>query len=405
MYRSKTCFRWFIIFAALGSLLLSSGCGGNGDGEGGGSEVVYLSIFNAYPGSNSLDLYGPAGTITTGLGFGERTDEPIAVDRNLGSDFTLLLDGAPQEFDIQEQLFSLYPQETATFMLTRREDSTAQTKVFRHQQSISPSCRLVPDNSLALTSDPISTYAFILGWNFEGMSEFANHDEQREQDYIDANDIEIPGDIQAERDELFDGIPDHPFFALTPIEDEEGPSGTLSFVWLGPEDRIDPPRVSFEDGSLFTYPNSSEYIDCLAQEVEGQDVDDGDPVVIEEDSDCGQPETYDLTLYEPATDFPGEYIYYYPELLGNSPSDENACSIDLRIYSDFDNIFEGEHGHDGYNENTRVDVSAEFGVSDHFFFSLYGRPAQDPQIEQWTASQIDDGVPGFQDMADYPSNN
>ena len=402
MYRFKTCCQWFIVLAALGALL-SFGCGGNGDGDS--TEVVYMSVFNAYPGSTSLDLYGPSGTITTGLGFGERTAEPVAVDRNLGSDFMLILDGAPQDFEIEEQVYSLYPQETATFMITRRDDAAAQSKLFRHQQSISPSCRIVPDNSLALTNDPISTYAFIVGWDFEGMVDVSEHDEDAEQDFIDRENIDLPQQIQDRRDRLFAGIPDHPYFVFVPLEDDESASGTLEYVWIGPEDRVDPPYVDFEEGSIFTHPNSREYIECLEDEIEGQEPEDGDPIVIDEESDCGMQREYELQLYEPAMDTPTGWIYYYPETVGNTLSDEDACSADVRIFSDFDNIFEGDHGYDGYENNVRVDISVESDVSEYFFFSLYGRPAQDPRIEKWRSSQIEEAGDGFVDMDDYPAAN
>jgi len=73
---------------ALVALLASAGCGGNSNG----GEFVWLQVVNGYPGSQSASVYGPSGTIASNLEFGQRTDEFIRVNRNLGTEIQIVLE-------------------------------------------------------------------------------------------------------------------------------------------------------------------------------------------------------------------------------------------------------------------------------------------------------------------------
>ncbi len=385
----KRSFKGFLstLLVALCGLILLAGCG-----TGDNSETVYLHVFNGYAGVESMSVYGPSGTITTGLPFGARTAEPVEVDRNLGTDMTVVLDGAPTTFDFQEQLYNLYPQETATLVMSRRENNAVSTTIFRHQPSISPACRLIAHNSLSLNSGNLSQYNFILGWDFSedgagtgygGDIETTGYDEEWEN-------ARVAPDEQ--RSELFDEINDNPIFTLVPSDEEEAAS-SLEFVWIGPERTADFPRIDYVSGSIVTFRSSIDYVQCL----EDQEDAENDPDVEEED--CDAPITTNAQTYSPGLEAPNIFVHYYPSTVGND-TDSGRCDADFRVYSDFGNIFTGEPGYDGFDENRRLELSAEYGISNQFFFVLYGNPT-DPRRETWVSGDFETGG-GFVPPDPYP---
>lgn len=419
MRRCQSRPRWLVLLCAVFGLLTLN-CGG-GDGH----EVVHLHVFNAYPGSQSMSLYGPSGTIVTDLPFGTRTDSPVAVDRNLGTEFELVLDGAPTTFELDQELYNLYPEETATFLFSRRQNNTVHAQILRHVQSVSPACRLVFHNSLAVSNDQIGIYHFIVGWNFQHQIAEAGYNESAEDqfinEHIDDLDPEHIENHEERREELYGNIDYHPVFSLAEGVGAEEEVGTLKFVWLGEEFTVERPRVDFESGSIRTHPPTEEYIECLEGVLEGEDADAGGGLGDDEEEDtqdCTEEQVYNTPSYGPGADQVGGIIHYFPESLPNtlqdgSPrSEENACAADLRIYSDFANIFSGEHGFENrppfidefseaalnQEEDPLVRLFPRFSRSDHQFYVLYGRPVHSDQvrIEQWKASDQ------FEDMRDYP---
>ena len=351
------------VLAALCSLL-SVNCGG----DGGSSEAVYIHVFNAYPGSSSLSLYGPTGAIATGLAFGERTDEPVLVDRNLGSEFTLLIDGSPETVGGSLQLFNLYPHETATFLVSkRREGADATFQMLRHVQSFSNYCRIGVHNSLALSNDNIGEFSFLLGWDFSNNLAAAGYDLQAENAHPTADG----------RTSLFNEINDNPYFVLSPVETADGQT-VLQFVWLGSMDDFDGPRVDVAAGSVLTAPTTSDYLLCA-------DLSPGE--------DCTSPRRYSTTSYGPDAGTISEMITYRPESIGN-PAGE--CGASWRIFGDFSNIF----GLDNQGNPGLVDHEASFEPGNHLFFVLYGRPIQ-PLVETWASGDEESGG-GFGDLESYP---
>ena len=81
-----------------------------GDSDGG--ETVFLFVINGYTAAESLSVYGNAGPVVQGLKFGDRSDDPIEIDRNYGSELTVVVDGVPSQMDLSFDLFAMYPQET-----------------------------------------------------------------------------------------------------------------------------------------------------------------------------------------------------------------------------------------------------------------------------------------------------
>ncbi len=367
MYRSNT--RWcrLILLSTL-CALLTSGCGGGDDSL----ETVYLHVFNAYPGSEALSVYGPAGAIATDLAFGERTEEPVAVDRNLGDDFMLILDGAPQTFNVSVNLFALYPHETGTFLVSQRRADSVETQLIRHVQGTDRACRIAIHNSLAASSGALADFTFIVAWH---LTQNPAYDRAAEEAALET----LPED----RAQVHNQINQHPYFSL--VADDE--TGRLRFIWLGPEESISFPQFEFGSGTFAAPPPTEEYIACQSVVEQTEDV--------EVDIDCNENRTYSTSSYGPGDGPISEVIQYRPESLGNSGSD---CSVNWRLYSDYGNIFFGEHGHDTPHE--RVDVEVNFQATDYFFFVLYGRPI-DPLIETWAASDDESGG-GFGEIGDYP---
>ena len=375
MYQCHTTCRWLFI-SLLAVSLMMSGCG---DGEN--RETVYMHVFNGYVGTDSISVYGPAGPVVTNLPFGRRTAEPVAVDRNLGMEFEVVIEGAPQPFDIQPNLFSLYPQETATLVVSQREQQNVTTKVLRHQQSIADACRLVIDNSLSLLSQGLGNYDFILGWEMSGNLTTAGFDEEFEEQTLDDED---------HRPDLYNRIRNHPYFGVATGDDSEHGQG---WVWLGPEGAADFPRIDFDGGSVLAPRPSLEYVQCIEEQEQAEEMienadGDVDPSVMEAATvDCTALQTYTVSTYEPGQEDILQSIHYSPAAVGNQGDD---CSAEHRIFNDFSTIFEGEHG-----DGQRIDHTTDFTTADHYFMVLYGR-AVNPLLETWRASDH------FTELPEYP---
>lgn len=378
MFASDIRFRWLALVVAA-VIVLASSCGD----EGHNPETVHLHVFNAYAGSNSADVIGPSGIIASDVAFGERTEEPVAVDRSLESDLTILLEGIPVEFEGDPGLYSLYPQETATLVIGHREEESLEVGLLRHIQSGSTSCRLVVNNLLSLQSEGLGLYNFIVGWNMEDEFVAAGYNEPFEQQELDQEDHR-PG--------LYDEMEEHPYFAFF----TGGDADNAGMVWLGPEDEIDPPRVDFESGNIQAPPTTEDYIACIEErnaleeqleQAADDDEEDVDFAQLEE-IDCQEPLAYNAALHEP--DAGSSYTFHYPPTMG---VDDETCDHNHQIYADFNNIFEGEHGPDNAE---RLRHTTDFEVADHYFLNVYGRPVN-PLLETWRASDH------FTDLPDYPA--
>ncbi len=372
MCRRTTGFR-FLLLSLLICSLMSTGCG-NGDAL----ETVHLHVLNAYPASSSLSLYGPSGAVVTDLEYGERTEEPVEVDRNLGGEFTLILDGAPVIFDDNVELFDLYPQETGTFIVSQRRDTTVAVQIVRHMATSARGCRLAVHNSLALSSASLHEYSFILGWNIPQPAN-AGYSQTAESN------AGVPA-----RTDLYNRINGEEYFILgtaIPDEDEDDEGGeeedarNLVFLWPGEDEVIDYPNVDTRTGTLWAYPPSQEYIEC---ELSGGE-------------DCDEPRRYSARTHGPNDGSISEFLHYMPEALGNSGDD---CRPSWRIYSDFWGIYE----HDDNDNAVRVEIDAssddlglEFDRGNYLYLVLFGRPVN-PSFDVWSTGQEEYG-----DFASLPN--
>ena len=311
------------------SMAFMASCGGEGGGEG--SEIVNLYIFNGYAGSKSMSLYGPSGKIVTGLGYGERTAEPVAVDRNLGSNFKLVIDGAPQSVTLAFPLYSLYPHETGTLLFKKRSEvKAADATIYRHVRSKANECRLVFDNAMSLNSEGLGQFGFI------PLFELGN---STGGGYL--------RDEVIARNGLMDLIDKTPYFALVPHFEVEG---ELMLAYAGEGTKID--HIA---GTIKTYRPTEDYVNCLGN----------DPATKAEQ--CQKMITYNTHVYNPdSTEH--HWIYYPPGYLGTP----NSCDAKFRISSDFSNIFDEASG-------ILKGQQVKFPAGNHMFWILYGRPV-DPGV-------------------------
>ncbi|MBA2662509.1 MAG: hypothetical protein H0U74_09465 [Bradymonadaceae bacterium] len=335
------------------SLLTVSACG---DGGGGGGEVVNFYIFNGYAGSSSMSLYGPSGTIVTGLGFGARSGEAIAIDRNLGTEFTLVLDGAPQSIDLTSPLFALYPHETGTMLLKRRSGlDEADATTYRHVQSAGNDCRIVFDNALSTLSDGLGNFGYMVAFDMT----------PAQAGYAD---------VRFPRTNLMTQVGRDSYYYL--VTDEGGLSADLKMVWAGPGSRVD-----FVGGSVQTFSPTLEYEECLGEDPDGAQV-----------LECQEPVLYRGTLYQPENT--EQVIVNFQSTVNGSNGLGGAagtCNTKFRIFSDFFNIFDDER------KQLRGDV--KYGGGNHMFWILYGRPVAPLVLEFAT----DDSDYPYAELPAYPA--
>lgn len=331
------------------SMVGMTSCGGEG---GEGNEVVHLYVFNGYAGSKSMSLYGPSGKVVTGLGYGQRTAEPVAVDRNLGTNFKLVVDGAPQSIDTTFALFSLYPHETGTLLFKKRTgQATASATIYRHVQSRAQTCRLVFDNSLSLENEGLGQFGFL------PLFELGN---AANGGYLRNNEVEP-------RPALMDFIDQNPYFALVPHFEDEA---SLMLVHVGPGTRI-----NFETGTFRAPKPTEEYVKCLGE----------DPA--DNAETCQEYGEYTAHIYMPSNDGLQYVIDYVPGYLGTP----NSCNTQFRIVSDFSNIFDPDSG-------VLTNQKVQFPAGKHMFWVLYGRPVA-PDVFSFHS---DDADTPFAELPPYP---
>ncbi|RAL25009.1 hypothetical protein DL240_02005 [Lujinxingia litoralis] len=343
-------------------LTLQFGCGEGG----GGDEVVYFHIYNGYAGSSQMSLYGPSGTLVTGLPFGARTEEPVAFDRSLPGTLTLVLDGSPAPIELPAEAWSLFPHETASLFLIRREGQDALLQLYRHVPSISQNCRAVFGNALSTPSANLGQYNYMVGFELQNIS-FGGYlsNDPRGADFLNE-------------------VAAYPYFFLVQSEDAES-EGVLIPVWVGEEGTVDFPRVDFQAGTITADPPTVEVLECVADA-------QGDP---EAEAECYEQKSYQGIVFTPGVE--STFIHYAPESFGNNPG---TCDVDFRIFSDFSNIFQGQHGSGSF-----VDGSIRGKSADHLFWVLYGWPYGDPgpQVASWVSSAAPEDGGSVPLPEDYPA--
>lgn len=410
----------------LGGLVSLSGCGSD-DGLG---ETLHIYVVNAYPGSSKLTLYGPTGKLASGLAFGERTAEAVKLDRNVNSEqFTLMIDGAPTQFQLSEETFSLFPQETATMVIVRRSgESTAAAMLFRHTRMFSPKCVTTFGNALSLNnrylSDELLSYSFQTEWKHspEEMKEYYDEDAEKIT-RTRCGFTETPANARNTRKGLiYDHNKRDPW--LVPVTAPDGNGYTLawgvrSLVPTGNGNEAELMSLGIHKDGNWVYRNTESYLKCLESAVAVKQEEDaggaaGNP---DEAEACPVPngpmyntpdgqvallgadqvEWDDLAIHDclkevRETGFPvvpsegqnghsfeewprkvdGEWVCGYPTRFRTPTMD----IIFQNINSDTLNYVEGRGGF--------VEIDNIYPMRDERFVVLFGRPVN-PFVIQWSA--------------------
>lgn len=374
-------------------------------GEATSDESVFLYVINGYAGSNGLTLVGPTGTVTNGLKFGERTAQPIEIDRSLGTDFTVLLDGTPEAVELKLELFSMYPQETGTLFLKRRAaDTSVAVSLYRHVQTISTDCVLTFENALSLDNNYTLNEQFTFAPEFRvaDIAEAGYRDETREAVQTPCGPLPTPSPQPIPRD--FTEIAQDPYFFYVTCESSLL-QNLLCYQWgdygkdftsavVGP-----PPTLEYFEcisGAIevkqpvvdppLPFPPADAQVQCPENPITWQDVN----FSLEDILLCQAHKRRDV---EPAR----------PGSTGNDSLNiiTSNCNRTFRLRSPgLETIFGpasgqtfGSHGNGGFVEST---ITVQPG-SQHFYV-LFGRPVN-PLIWQWSSGE------NFVDLQAFPYFN
>jgi hypothetical protein len=413
---------YIIAFAACLGLVFA-GCGN--DAGGGGQETVFLYVTNGYPGASKLTLYGPTGKLVSGLEFGVRTEEPIEVDRNVNSsDFTLIFDGAPTEMALSKPLFSMYPQETGTLLISRRSgEEAAEASLYRHIRTPAPGCVAIFGNSLALNNtllpDEILSYSYQTEWE---VSPEPMYDRDAEGFATTRCGYTVVPD-RYQRDPVHDAIAADPWFF--PVSAD---TGGYTLVWglRGVDPRTGEQRSEGMgvNGRIWAAPTTEDFVECLSSAVSmdedttdpqatpecpaatGPAGPDGSPTIAESEvvwdpdavATCFDPFSYTGFPVEPGQADGYQAFGMSPRRnIGPDGSDEYMCGSRVRVRTPvLDLIFQDvDDSVDGFveGEGGFIEVDAFYPMSEQHFFVLYGRPVN-AFVEQWngeeTSKPLDD---------------
>lgn len=407
-----------LIVAGLFSLSLSS-CGG------GDSESIFLFVINGYPAAESVDVYGPTGPIVQGLAFGERTPEPIEIDRSVGTNFTVFIKGSPTPVELDFNLFSFYPQETGTLFVKKRTNvDQAAVSIYRHIQTIDPYCALTLENGLSVSNEflTVGSFSFAPEFNLGSAEGGGYFDESQEQVFTECGPLPLPTLAPIPRPSLKTAIDADPYFFLVQCQLPSGAARVCPVVG----------RLDDQSGEIVGFKPTSEYFQCVQQAIsikqpEGMEPSPFPPA----DAQAQCPENaltwddvqvdaaaievckgltqYNTNMLEPSDGQQTFSISPRPPPLSNDFSgillgsdDGEVCEIQFRLRTPgVTTIFgpeagssePGSHGQGAYTESTiRIPVGAEH------FWVLFGRPVN-PLVWQWNSSE------NFVNLNNFPYSN
>ncbi|MFP4599923.1 MAG: hypothetical protein ACOC9W_00065 [Persicimonas sp.] len=422
------------ILVPLAVVALSLGLLGTACGDGGEErETFFLYVTNAYPGADELTLYGPTGKLVSGLPFASRTEEPIEVNRNVNADeFILVLDGAPTEMEFTKPMFSLYPQETGTLVISRRaSQESADASLFRHTRSPDPDCVLTFGNSLslnnALLGDELLSYSYQTEWNVDPRPMYREEHERLAE--TRCGPTEIPDRYR--REDTHDEIAADPWFF--PVSSEGDDDLTYTLVWANR--RADPRTGEVRSegikagGAIKAVPTTEDFVDCLSGAVTiAEDTDPAGGGDEEAEQKCPSPDStavgpdgstvdvfgedqvvwnaesaqtcFELFQYTGFPIEPGEPDSSHSfEMYPQSDGDDLVCGSPVRIRTPTTDLIFQDLDENVSNfideEGGFVEIDATFPASEHHFFVLFGRPIN-PFVDQWNSEET--SVP----LDDYP---
>lgn len=437
--------RLLAIALMIGLSVVFTSCGDSSENY----ETVFIYFINAYPGTAKMTVIGPTGPVSEDLAYGERTAAPIEIDRSRGVEYQFTFDSRIYEGELP--LFAMYPHETATLMVSfRADEETLAYSFYRHVQSIDDSCILTFDNNLSVTNDGLSKgleYTMVpefrrptsfnsqLWWgngrdyslNVIGRSAYAAlitdeatlvtfkykecpigvNNGQRTEDNPDLLVRKVPccagsSCTPTPVDQVIDADPwFYPYvdendflqdgYGLRCLK-SDGTTGTAS---------------PGEGGTIFIYPTSQEYVDCVVDILEPFNED-----LVEEEGVCpaGGLRWDDFDLGEQFRNKLVTCLAAKKEVAAGviPPGGERfsilgTCGGEFRIRTPgLTSIFGPEYGENavpGFHQNGDY-INTKFVTppgSEHFYVP-FGRPVN-PLIWQWNSGEA------FVDLAQYPYFN
>lgn len=390
-----------VVTLATAALALSSvtGCGSS---EGG--ETVYLFVINGYTAAETLSVFGNAGPVVQGLKFGERSEEPIEVNRNFGTQFTVVIDGMPQAVELEHDLYSMYPQETGTLFIKKRSGtSDIATSLFRHVQTIDPSCQFTFENGLSLSNEYVTAGSFSYAPEFriEDRPSSGYLDESQVPVITECGPLPTPTRSPIPRPELLSAIENDPyFFYVGCVSDVQ--SNLLCPVWgeSEVEDEViaAPPTAEYfeciagavtvkqpEGAEPLPFPGADAQVQCPEGPLTWDDV-QVDPLAVAE---CKALKKYNTTFAKPNE---GSEVITYRNIGCEQTFRIRTPGLQV-IFGPKDGDTLGQHGDGDYVEST-----IEIPVGSEHFYVLFGRPVN-PLIWQWNSGEA------FVDLAPYPYYN
>lgn len=397
-------------------LALTASASACGDDFSGG-EFNFLHVFNGYPATQNLSLYGPQGTVAQNVEYGKRTQSFQRVNRNLGTSFEVLYEGTPQAANVSLPLYSLYPQETATVFFKRRTGSSsiAQPILYRHLQtghdnsSVADQtgipdgfglCRLVIDNALSVRDLNLTSFNFVTAMKMNPACTGYTRQVGSYDDSGTTVETESGRTIQVGRPRLWqtgdnaDTPATRPWFfpaasdsgQVVDIRDPSscdvfgeqrvaGENG-INFIWAGNV------TGSFDEGNIRATLPTNQYMNCI-----GWDPDSPPEEQNIDSASVKRCQRGSVTLRNIESGS-GIVRYQFPTGIGLKLNDEpvppDQCGFGIRVYSDFFNIFVEE------GKSTRhFQDDVTFKPNQYHFWVLYGRPVN-PRSEQWSAADAVD---------------
>lgn len=403
---------------------LVAACGGKD------SENVNLYVINGYAGSDNISLIGPTGTLVSNLKFGDRykPDFPIEFNRNLGGEFTLLVDGAPQPFEVSSDLFALYPQETATMVVVKRSAKEAASMiVIRHIQTVSSMAILSIINGLSLSNTYAdSFFSIIPEFRYRNPAEVGYLNESDAASKLQVS-TTCPGKTLPFADAppplkrkgphgektLYDAISANPWFFQVPCSSENGATmaGSQCAVWGRPLYENGPSQIGPSIDTI-AYSNTSDYLKCLAGIIQPKKEEpgaggvptvkdvckDNTPLVWKDmtiDAEglikCQEPKVTSLQALAPVSG-QQDNSHYYIQIPPNGSKD-----VTFRFRTPaMDTIFGTASGTGiaSQGDGKLIEITQTLLPQNQYHVLVYGRPVS-PMLWQWKTSDSIAALPEY----------
>lgn len=391
----------------------------------GGEETVFLYIINGYPAAATMDVISPTGTLTSGARFGDRMARdgpcppgesciPIRFDRQFGTDMTIIAENTPQPLGIDAELFAMYPHETATMVLNRKDSQrSVQGTILRHTQTISTDCALTLMNGLSLSNEFMSE-----GFDFSVAPEFnlapaeAGFGDERSRPFVTECGALPNGENDTEHDQLMRPgvlaqVAENPWFYPVTCEDQ---TNREFFCWGWGVPTVDGRSRLYDQGQIITVLDTEEYFECIEGAITINQEEDADSPLpfpaADAQVECpDRPiEWTDVTVDQQAVeDCRDETIKQVFTLEPGGEGDlftllgPRACDVEFRIRNEGqDIIFGPEDGDSLGNHQDGALVQSVISVPDgsQHFWVLLGRPVN-PIVWQWDSGDT------FVDLANF----